>query len=97
MGCIQTHIGETAGILLLGGMKEGNAKSKELWFFDPTTGKVVAKPSGLEMPKEDDHRYSPPVVRRGANKIYAVCQTQLYALYVEKAQWLRVEEGGQRP
>ncbi len=93
LGCVQTTVDGTTGILLLGGVKKGNVKSREAYFYVPASEQPGAKPSlqkqeRLELPKDEDLRGSPPAVQRGTGKVYVVCQTQLYTL--GKDGWLKV-------
>jgi len=84
MGCIQITLNsEMSGILLIGGLKEGNQKAKEAYFFDPkgNDGKFVMKRwEDIDTSKEEEYYYRPLIRQKGTNLIYAVCQSQLLLL-----------------
>lgn len=96
MGVIQASVGGKDGILLFGGIKEGNIKAKDMYFFDVTAegqDHDFRSQQGCELPKEEEFYNKPPVKKRMKEEIYVICLLQLYKMDLKtgKKEWIPIE------
>ena len=81
MGCIEYQLNKRKGILILGGLKGGNKRVNDAYFFDPSKDKCdIKRCIELATPKEEEYYYKPLMKGRGKQNVYAVCQSQLWEL-----------------